>query len=250
MGVIDIHVHHRWNVPDDRPEYSLRRLKSLAQANGIDRVLLLTLAHRLPPLSVRERNDLTLKLVREDPDFYIGACWLNPLHDPVFVREEVARCVVEGMRAIKLHMSLNARDHRHDTIMETAAEHDLPVVFHAWYKSVQKYDQEADGADIAYLARRHPRTKIVMAHLTGVGRRGVCDVEDLENVWIDTSGGFADSGLVEYAVRHMGAERVVYGSDYVGRDFATQLGRVYGADITDDERELILWKNASGLLKL
>ena len=89
-----------------------------------------------------------------------------------------------------------------------------------------------------------------MAHLTGVGRRGVQDVEDLPNVWVDTCGGWYDTEMVEYAVRHMGADRVIYGSDYPGRDFAPQLGRVAGAGLSDEDKEKILWRNAALLLKL
>ena len=43
---------------------------------------------------------------------------------------------------------------------------------------------------------------------------------------------------------------MIYGSDYIGRDYAVQLARVLGAEITDEDREKILWRNAAKLLKL
>ncbi len=49
-------------------------------------------------------------------------------------------------------------------------------------------------------------------------------------------------------VSELGAERVLYGSDAPGRDFAAQLGRVYGAKIGAAEREMILGGNARKLL--
>ena len=89
-----------------------------------------------------------------------------------------------------------------------------------------------------------------MAHMTGVGRRGVQDVEDLPNVYVDTSGGWYDSEMAEYAVRHVGQDRVLYGSDYPGRDYAPQVGRVEGANLPPEIKEKVLWRNAAALLKL
>jgi hypothetical protein len=50
------------------------------------------------------------------------------------------------------------------------------------------------------------------------------------------------------AVRELGAERVLYGSDAGGRSFASQLGKVLGADIPASARRLILGVNLKRLL--
>ena len=80
--------------------------------------------------------------------------------------------------------------------------------------------------------------------------RGVADVQDCPNVLVDTSGSQPEQGIVEWAVAQLGAERLVYGSDVVGRDFGTQLGRVLGARLTARQRDLILGGNACRLLRL
>lgn len=249
MNTIDIHVHHRWTDPDNRPEYQLARTKELAHQSGIGRILALTGARGgASPEELRVRNDCTMALMAEDPHFWLGAMYLSPNHPPEFIREEARRCVEGGMVAIKQGIEVNARDPRIDPIAEVAAELDIPILFHAWYKMVEKYPEESDGSDIAHLARRHPDTRFIMAHLTGVGRRGVQDVADLPNVWVDTCGGWYDTEMVEYAVRHLGSDRLVYGSDYPGRDYAPQVGRVEGARLSEQDREKILWRNAEALL--
>jgi uncharacterized protein len=251
VHAIDIHVHHRWNDPSGpRPEHQLGRMKELAGRNGIDRVLLLTLARGQSPEDTRKRNDATLRLMAEDPGFFLGACYLNATLEPAFNREEAARCVRAGMVAVKQHMDSFADDPRQDAVSNAAADLDVPIVWHAWYKKSDGYPNESDASHVARLARRTPRTRYVMAHLTGVGRRGVQDVADLPNVWVDTSGCWPESEIVEYAVRELGADRVVYGSDFSGRDYAVQLARVEGAAITGAEREKILWRNAASLLQL
>ena len=50
------------------------------------------------------------------------------------------------------------------------------------------------------------------------------------------------------AVRELGAERVVYGSDAGGRSFASQLAKVMGADVPDAAKRLILAGNLRRLL--
>jgi predicted TIM-barrel fold metal-dependent hydrolase len=50
------------------------------------------------------------------------------------------------------------------------------------------------------------------------------------------------------AVRELGAERVVYGSDVPGRGFASQLAKVQGADVPDAAKRLILGENLRRIL--
>lgn len=251
MPIIDIHVHVGFFDPESPPEGVTERMRRAAGSNAVDKVLLLGNVMRYPtPEQVQVRNNATLRLMEQDPAFYLGACYLNPQHDPAFIRQEVARCVGAGMVAIKLWIDVLATDPRLDPVMKAAAEWDLPVLHHAWYKTTGNYQDESNAAEIAHLARRHPSCKIIMAHLTGVAYRGVLDVEDLPNVWVDTSGAQPESDIVEYAISHLGADRIVYGSDWPGRGFDAQLGRIYGARMTEAEREKILWRNTASLLKL
>jgi predicted TIM-barrel fold metal-dependent hydrolase len=54
--------------------------------------------------------------------------------------------------------------------------------------------------------------------------------------------------MTEMAVRELGPERVLFGSDAPGRSFASQLAKVYGAEIPDDAKRLILGANLKRLL--
>ena len=57
------------------------------------------------------------------------------------------------------------------------------------------------------------------------------------------------AGYTEMAVRELGAERVLYGSDASGRSFASQLAKVFGADIPESAKRLILGENLKRLLR-
>jgi predicted TIM-barrel fold metal-dependent hydrolase len=62
-------------------------------------------------------------------------------------------------------------------------------------------------------ARRFPNVRVIMAHLTGCGVRGVLAARDCDNLLVDTSGAAPEAGIVAYAVEKLGVERVLYGSD-------------------------------------
>jgi predicted TIM-barrel fold metal-dependent hydrolase len=78
---------------------------------------------------------------------------------------------------------------------------------------------------------------------------GIRIIRETKNVYADIAGSDPTSGFVEMAVRELGAERVLYGSDVGGRSFASQVAKVLGAEITDEEKRLILGGNIRRLLQ-
>jgi predicted TIM-barrel fold metal-dependent hydrolase len=88
-----------------------------------------------------------------------------------------------------------------------------------------------------------------MAHLNGCGERGVLDILDTTNVFVDTSGGQPEAGVLEFAVARLGAKRILFGSDWPIRDFGVQVGRILGAELTKTERDMIFSGNARRILK-
>ncbi len=245
--IIDIHTHlpNQDGIPMEAVLTEARRL-------GIAKLINLgTWPLGCTQEQLVSANDRTMELVRDYPDFVIGFCFLNPNHGKRFLLKEISRCVEKGnLRGIKLEVERNARDKRLDPILEACVELDVPLLHHAWYKTVGKALDESSPADIADLAARHPKATLIMAHLTACGLRGVLDIRPYPNVYIDTSGSQPFSGIVEYAVKTLGAERILFGSDICGRDFSCQLGRVLEAKISDRDRNLILGLNAERLLKL
>ena len=56
------------------------------------------------------------------------------------------------------------------------------------------------------------------------------------------------AGYTEMAVRELGPERVIYGSDAGGRSFASQLAKVFGANVPDAAKQLIFSGNLKRLM--
>ncbi len=252
---IDFHTHLSTPGPEPSGE-ELAKAERLAQTYGIVKIVLLgnVTAQGGPnptTADIKDLNTQTLAVMDKLPQLFTGFCYLNPSHPEEFNIAEIERCVVTGgMKGIKLWIAVKATDARLDHIMARAAEIGVPVLHHAWYKQTSYSYQESNPAEIAHLARRWPQVTLVTAHLSGCRERGITDIAELPNVYIDTSGSQPDAGMVEYAVKRLGPERILYGSDWCLRDFGVQLGRVQGASLSEAERNLILYGNAKRLLQL
>ena len=102
---------------------------------------------------------------------------------------------------------------------------------------------ESTPMQLAAVSRRHPDVTIFCGHTGGTWELGIRAIRDVKNMYADLSGSDPVAGYTEMAVRELGAERVLYGSDIQGRSFASQIGKVTGADIPDSARHLILREN-------
>ena len=137
-----------------------------------------------------------------------------------------------------------------DPIVERCGELGVMIMQHTWFKAAGKGDPgESTPAELAILAKRHPGVTFVCAHAGGDWERGLRAIRDCGNVWVETSGFDPTAGFVEMAVREVGAERIIFGGHFVSRSAGTELGKILGAAISDEQRRLILGGNLRRLLE-
>jgi predicted TIM-barrel fold metal-dependent hydrolase len=72
----------------------------------------------------------------------------------------------------------------------------------------------------------------------------------VDNLVVDTSGGFPENGILDYALEHLGADHIVYGSDLPIRESSVTLGRIRGTPMSSTDLAKILYGNARRILKL
>ena len=253
--VLDVHVHPLDNFgmySVSSAEEDARLLIESAKRSGVEKMCLFSLhttTPREPTMDqCREANDYVLKMRDIAPDVFLPFCYVNPMFPDDSVAE-IDRCVgAERMCGVKLWVARRATDFGLDPIMQRAVELDVPVLQHAWEKTTGNLPGESFPWDVADLARRHPKARIIMAHLNGCGLRGLEAVADCKNIVVDTSGGDPESGMVEAAVNVLGPERVVFGSDAPIRHFAVQMGKTLGTSLPDSVVKDILWNNTAHLL--
>lgn len=189
--------------------------------------------------------DTLVAMANAHPDVFLPLLFINPSLSSAFTLELMERHILRGpIVGAKFHISMIADDERYEPIYDFLERHDIPLLFHSWYKTVQRTTFESTPADVARMARKHPKLRILMAHLTGAKLRGVQDIKALPNVYLDTSGSQPEEGYLEYALRELGPDRVLYGSDYPIRAFSTQLARIDSVDMTAADRDKVLGGNA------
>jgi predicted TIM-barrel fold metal-dependent hydrolase len=249
--IIDFHAHPGFSRDLKGLRREFRPALRAAKHHGVDLICLNSLGDWTDsptPTWIRRANNAVLSLMSDHPDLVAGFCYINPRHSREALAE-ITRCIVKGgMVGLKLWTACRANDRRVDPIAERAAELGVPILQHAWYLAGGNPDGHSSPADVAELARRHPDTRIVMAHLSGAGERGLADIAPHENISVDTSGGEPEAGLVELAVNRLGAHRVVLGTDTPIRSYGVTLGKVRDASLTAKEKRLILGANARRLL--
>jgi predicted TIM-barrel fold metal-dependent hydrolase len=168
------------------------------------------------PADVTAGNDAMLALCAEHGTLVRMMVTVNPNHT-AHALAELARCVAKGAIGVKLLASRRADDPLLDPICEFAAEHRLPVLHHIWqHRTRHWHNQEiSDGADLAVLARRHPTVHFILAHIGGGGdyRHTFGAVRDVPNILPDISGSGVDRGMLDGAIKAVGAQRLLFATD-------------------------------------
>lgn len=250
MRIWDLHSHIS-GIPGATPEERATRLIAIADRMGIERLCVymgMKLSQDPSPETFRQENDDALRAVAAFPDRIFGFVYLNPKHVDASLAE-LERCVANGpMVGVKLWVAARCNTPELDPIISRAGELKAVIFQHTWFKVGGNNPGESTPDDFAELASRHPGVPIICGHTGGDWELGIRAIRHLKNVYADLAGSDPVAGYTEMAVRELGAERVIYGSDAAGRSFASQLGKVYGANISDEVRQLILCDNLKRLM--
>jgi uncharacterized protein len=246
LRIWDIHSHLH-GVPGDTPEQRMEFLIRCADRVGVERLILsqgYSADLHPTPDQLRQENDRVLRAVRRFPGRAYGSVYLSPSY-VAFSLQEFDRCVRDGpmigVGELEIDQRCNAPEL--DPIVERAVSMKAPILQHCWLKAGGNEPGESSPYDLVELAKRHPGANFICAHTGGDWERGIRIIRDTKNICAEIAGSDPTSGFVEMAVRELGPERVVYGSDVGGRSFASQLSKVMGADIPESAKVLVLGGN-------
>ncbi len=246
----DLHVHIS-GIDGATPEERLARMIAIADRMGIDRFCVyggMTWIKDPSPETFCDFNDQVLRAIARFPRRAFGFVYLNPKYVEASLAE-LERCVARGpMVGVKLWIAHPCSAPELDPIVRRAAELKAVIYQHTWFKSGGNDPGESTPEDLTQLATRHPGVPLICGHTGGDWEHGIRVIRPFKNVYSDLAGSDPVAGYTEMAVRELGAERVIYGSDVGGRSFASQLAKVFGADIPESARKLILGENLKRLL--
>lgn len=246
----DLHCHFS-GVDGKTVDERIAALMRYADRMKVDRLVFFMgwpWSHDPKPDDFRRENDQVIQALAHWHDRAFGFAYLNPK----YVDESLAeldRCVAKGpLVGIKLWIARKCSAEELDPIIRRAAELKAAIFQHTWFKVGGNYPGESSPLDLAELARRNPQVPLICGHTGGDWERGIRAIRDCPNVSVDTGGFDPTAGIVEMAVRELGAERILYGSDIGGRSFSSQQAKVLGAEIPESAKRLILGENLKRML--
>ena len=210
---------------------------------------------RTSPTYMSSREDISqantgmVRLTHAMPHRVRAYCVVNP-NFPDHAEAEVERGFAAGMIGIKLAASRRANDELLDAVVLAAARHQAPILHHIWQRRRRDWPgQEAsDAVELVGLARRHPSTPLILAHIGGGGdwAHSLRAVRPVPNVFVDLSGSGVDSGMLESAIDAVGVERMLWGTD-VTLDTGLAKLRSLGTILSDAELERVSGGNARAI---
>lgn len=174
-------------------------------------------------------------------------------------QDELQRIKSLGLYGVKLHPAYQhfmADDKLVYPIYETIQAIGLPLTFHAGWDPVEPQQNFASPKQLATVAKAFPSLTIIAAHLGGFDayEETIALLAPLPNVLLDTAlcGKMLANDKETYlrVIRAFGAERILFASDCPWNGPQNEYELLCQIGLTADEMDLVLWKNAYGLLGL
>ena len=228
-------------------------LRDSMEKSGVEKSIILPLAPL--PKHVAPTNDFFLATVANG-DGLVPFGAIHPFQPDI--EEELDRLIaagVKGVKAVPFMQRFYPDDPKCDRLYDAVAERGMLLLLHAGKVPEDLPEFFGTPDRFARMAKRHPDLVVVLAHLGGwemwsAVREYLIPAE--ENVYFDTAY-ISPSLSSEEAgdlIREIGADRVLFGTDYPWTDQAEEIEFVEGMDLPAREKRMILSQNARRLLFL
>lgn len=253
MRIIDFHMHPYLKESENMRFYPngnrLEEIQSRLLASGITHICG-SICSRDASLSVWQLNDIALQAKEKWGDFYTPGFHVHPAE----VDKSLAE--IERMHALGVRLLGEVVPYMHgwndflhtnyfdemDGLLGAAEKHGMVFSFHTdWSWQMDE------------LIEKHPDLPFVAAHpgeREGVEKH-ISRMRKYDNACLDISGtGILRLGLIEHLVNSVGAERILFGTDYPISNHDLYIHCVRTARISDADKEKIFHLNAERLLGL
>jgi predicted TIM-barrel fold metal-dependent hydrolase len=234
-------------------ESTPRDLKKAMKRSSVNRAIII--AH--PPWTT---NDFLLELAESDPD----GSWIVAVRASLDAGDPVARLneeVERGAKALKLHPADEGKPLDHPSylrVLEAAGEMNLPVILHTGCFHNALLYRNSDLGDVTQFEswfKDFPRVTFILAHTNFHDPGKAFDLaENYPQLLVETS--WQPAETIGEAVRRIGAERVLFGSDWplLGNNMSIGIRRVLdahrGGFLSAEHVKMIFSENAKRVFKL
>lgn len=209
------------------------------------------------PEQVRKSNDVVLRAMKEYPDRFIGFFTLNPVYRKESM-EELERCVDQGMVGYKGYTQMKINDPLYYPIIEKLTDLKMIVFMHTFCQlgmggyrmkyDIGRFPNTTLPEDMVEVARRYPDTIFHFAHIGGGGdwEYQCKSLKNSPNVYVDTAGSNNEENMIDFAIQHLGEERLFFGTDGC---YHANVGKILASNATEAQKKKIFFDNYNSILK-
>ena len=256
-----IHVDSNFAAIYSHPKVKLATAEDIIAAmdkDGVDISVVLNYGWSTQALCT-EINDYILESIARYPKRLVGFCSVVPSEDEAVLRE-VERCIKGGAKGIgelRLDDQLKNSNWRElvSPLMEYAIKHKLLLITHASEPVGHQYPGKGMATpELLYkLITAFPELRLICAHWGG-GLPFYALMpevkEALKNIYFDTaiSPFLYSPQIYNYVVQLVGAEKILFGTDYPVISPHRFLKQINALDLSKEIKEQILSGNAKKLL--
>ena len=250
VRMLDAHFHLGPWMYTYHPGTSVSAALAMMDAVGVERICISSSAAVAGGDHYRGNEEIAAAC-RRHPDRFIGIGVINP-HFPD-IEAEIRRCLEEfGFRGLKVHPRTHQcalSDPKYEPVWRASERYGVPVQAHTGERQTGASPRAFDTIAAAY-----PQGKFLLIHAGDnlEGLRLCLDIaERRPNVYLGISDvAFMYIGMLEYAVKRVSAEKIVFESDCSTINFNHSLGIVLYSRLGDGDKAKILGLNLAGLMEL
>lgn len=248
--IIDAHMHLGPRPARMVPDQRVSSLIDLMDHLGIERCIS---AHRLSMMGQYEEGIAAERAASEACGGRIYSFCLYDTRTPeaavqsILAHKDDPQCV--GLKVLPINDNTHADSELYRPLWEAARKVDKAIMAHTWdvstYNPLQVY--AVAGKFEKWLAE-YPDVNFVFGHCGGRynGMKQAIELgKKYPNAYFDITGDLWQTGFLEELVDAVGADHVLYGSDYTMIDQRPMLGVVYGAALPNIDKEKILYHTAA-----
>lgn len=256
MEIFDFHLHpgYDFHENDTDPHNFVKRLVKNkitgAAGNFINMAINKQPLEDYPEL-ITNANQKAWEFNKMYPEFFVPGIHIHP----EFLNLSCEQLEMHSKKGFNLigelvgyMMGFDFNHKNWNEILTLAGEKEMVLSFHTPKRDFDAFEN---------LARQFKNVKFVIAHLDGYGLydRCISIMSECDNVYADLSAYGADrEGMLKDAVSKVGSHKILFGTDYPGSNDNTWTHKfvnyVLNEDITDTDRENIMYKNAKTLLNV
>ena len=220
-----------------------------SKAAGITHAIVFSVATTVA--QVKSINEFIACEVAKSNGFMTGLGTLHP--DSTDIVGDIEHLQELGLRGVKLHPDIQGfklDDYRCLKIYELCEKKGLPVLLHT---GDFRYDFSNPNR-VKPILETYTDLTVIGAHFGGwsVWEQAVEELHGYDNFYVDCSSSFysLDRETVLKMIRKYTAQRVLFATDYPTWELQNEVDYFFSLDLTEEERELILYKNAVRLFNL